>query len=57
MKPGLTVIINLLLLLNLGVFIFGCSDEEQETQDQEIQQLVRELGDSDGMIRTYATVS
>ena len=39
MKPGLTVIINLLLLLNLGAFIFGCSDEEQETQDQEIQQV------------------
>lgn len=57
-KPRLAVMINLLLPLNLGVFIFGCSDdEEQETQDQEIQQLVKELGDSNGMIRTYATVA
>ncbi|MEE3194184.1 MAG: HEAT repeat domain-containing protein, partial [Candidatus Poribacteria bacterium] len=60
-KPRLIIIINFFLILNLGVFI-GCSDdgeqeEEKETQEQEIQQLVRELGDSDGMIRTHATVA
>mgnify|MGYP001182631766 FL=1 len=38
MKPKPAVIINLLLLL-LGVFILGCSDEEEDTQDQEIQQV------------------
>ena len=59
MKPRLMIIMNFFLVLNLGVFLFGCSDddEEKETQEQEIQQLVRELGDSDGMIRTYATVA
>ncbi|MEC7868209.1 MAG: HEAT repeat domain-containing protein, partial [Candidatus Poribacteria bacterium] len=57
-KPRLTIMINLFLLLNLGMFIFGCSDdEEKETQEQEIQQLVKELGGGDGMIRTYATVA
>ena len=59
MKSRLMIIMNFFLVLNLGVFIFGCSndDEEKEAQEQEIQQLVRELGDSDGMIRTHATVA
>ena len=37
-KPRLIIIINFFLILNLGVFIFGCSDDgEQEEEKEELE--------------------